>query len=72
MRGTIHFLAAADVRWMQELLAPRVVKRSASRRAELGVDAAVLAASAKVVTRALQGGKQLTRNALYDLLDDRR
>ncbi|HEU5098329.1 MAG TPA: winged helix DNA-binding domain-containing protein [Roseiflexaceae bacterium] len=69
MRGTIHFLAAADVRWMQELLAPRVVKRSASRRAELGVDAAVLAASAKVVTRALQGGKQLTRNALYDLLE---
>ena len=31
MRGTIHFVAAADVRWMLELLAPRVVQRSTSR-----------------------------------------
>src|SRR6476469_11203654 len=38
MRGTIHFVAAADVRWMLELLAPRVVRRTRSRRAELGLD----------------------------------
>src|SRR5215207_9096188 len=69
MRGTIHFVAAADVRWMLELLAPRVVKRSTSRRAELGLDETVIAASAKVITRALQGGKQLERNALYKLLE---
>src|SRR5690242_15717105 len=25
MRGTIHFLAPADVRWMLELLTPRVI-----------------------------------------------
>src|SRR5262249_29365815 len=24
MRGTLHFVAAADIRWMLELLAPRV------------------------------------------------
>ena len=48
MRGTIHFVAAADVRWMLELLAPRVVRRSASRRTQLGLDETIIAASAKV------------------------
>src|SRR5215211_1105946 len=38
MRGTIHFVAAADVRWMLELLAPRVVRRSKSRHTQLGLD----------------------------------
>jgi hypothetical protein len=69
MRGTIHFVAVADVRWILELLAPRMVKRSTSRRAELGLDEAVIAASAEVIVRALQGGKQLTRNAIYELLE---
>src|SRR3954447_26325092 len=69
MRGTIHFVAAADVRWMLELLAPRVVRRTRSRRAELGLDETVIAASADLLASALQGGKQLTRNAIYTLLE---
>jgi len=69
MRGTIHFVAAADVRWMLELLAPRVVQRTASRRAQLGLDEATIAASARVIAKALQGGKQLPRNAIYKLLE---
>src|SRR5215212_2471494 len=62
MRGTIHFVAAADVRWMLELLAPRVVRRSTSRRTGLGLDETVIAASAKVIAGALQGGRQLARS----------
>jgi hypothetical protein len=69
MRGTIHFVAAADVRWMLELLAPRVVQRSRGRRAQLGLDETIIAASAEVITKALQGGKQLPRNTLYHLLE---
>ncbi len=69
MRGTIHFVAAADVRWMQELLAPRVVRRTKSRHTQLGLDESIMSASAEVITRALQGGKQLPRNALYALLE---
>jgi hypothetical protein len=69
MRGTIHFVAAADVRWMLELLAPRVTQRTASRRTQLGIDEATIAASAEIITRALQGGKQLSRPALYELLE---
>jgi hypothetical protein len=69
MRGTIHFVAAADVRWMLDLLAPRVVKRSTARRTQLGLDETVITASAKVIAGALRGGKQLPRNTIYQLLE---
>lgn len=69
MRGTIHFVAPADVRWMLELLAPRVTRRSAARRRELGIDAPTLAASADLLAAALAGGQQLTRGALYEHLN---
>ncbi|MBC8074533.1 MAG: AlkZ family DNA glycosylase [Chloroflexales bacterium] len=69
MRGTIHFVAPADVRWMLELLAPRVVQRSQGRLRQLGLDATTLAASATVIAKALEGGKQLTRPALYGVLE---
>lgn len=69
MRGTIHFVAAADVRWMLELLAPRVVQRTAARRRDFEVDETVMAASARAVTAALKGGKHLPRNTLYEVLE---
>ena len=31
MRGTLHLVAADDVRWLLELLAPRVIARDAAR-----------------------------------------
>jgi hypothetical protein len=68
MRGTIHLVAAADVRWMLELLAPRVVQRTASRRAQLEIDEPTVAASAALLSQALAGGRQLARGAIYELL----
>src|SRR5436853_3396306 len=70
MRRTLHFVAAEDVRWMLELLTPRVVAASA-RRAEqlLGLDEATIARSKKLLEKVLQGGKQLTRSAMYEVLD---
>ena len=69
MRGTLHLVAAADVRWMLALGAPRVVQRAQRRYAQLGLDAAVLAASATVISDALQGSPPLARAALYDHLE---
>lgn len=69
MRGTIHFVPPADVRWMLELLAPRVVERTQPRLRQLGVDAATIAASAGVLTHALTGGRQLTRPAIFAALE---
>ncbi len=70
MRGTLHFVAAEDVRWMLALLTPRVVAASAARlRREFGLDARVLGRCADAATRALEGGRCLTRAGLYGTLD---
>jgi hypothetical protein len=70
MRGTLHFVAAKDVRWMLELLTPRVLARSAGRLRQLELDDATLSTCEKVLVRALGGGKQLTRAATYRVLED--
>jgi hypothetical protein len=70
MRGTLHFVAAADIRWMLELLTPRVTAniRQYLRR-EFDLDEGAFARSKDLFARALQGGKQLTRDAMYDVLE---
>jgi hypothetical protein len=68
MRGTLHFVAAADVRWMLELLTPRVMKGSAGRMRQLEIDDTVLSRSRKAFVKALRDGPPLTRDAMYDVL----
>ena len=71
MRGTLHFVAAADARWMLELLTPRVVASNAKcLLRQFDLDEAVFARSKDLFERALQGGKQLTRNAMYKVLEE--
>lgn len=62
MRGTLHFVPAADVRWMLRLLTPRVIARSSGRYRELGLDAAAFARSGRLLARALQGRRALIRH----------
>src|SRR5262245_43649708 len=70
MRGTLHFVAAADVQWMLELLTPRIVANNAQRLLrQFVLDEAVFARSKYLVTRALHGGKQMTRTAMYEALE---
>jgi hypothetical protein len=70
MRGTLHFVAAEDFRWMVGLLAQRVLKRHAGRlERDFSVDARTLVRARVVVERALGGGKALTRPELYAILD---
>jgi len=73
MRGTLHFVAAADARWMTQLLAPRVLARNAARiKREVDVDAPLIARCRGVVTRALAGGRRLERAALYQALESKK
>jgi hypothetical protein len=65
MRGTLHFVAATDARWMTELLAPRAAASAEGRLHGLGIDAKVLARAARVLGRALEGGCRLTRPEAY-------
>jgi len=68
MRRTLHFVPAEDVRWMLALTATRAEAKSAARRRRLELDDRTLALSKDVLLRALSGGKQLTRQAIYGLL----
>jgi hypothetical protein len=69
MRGTLHFVAAADARWMLELLTPRVVAGAARRRLQLELDEAVFTRCRTILINALQRNRQLTREALIAELD---
>jgi hypothetical protein len=69
MRGTLHFVAAADARWMIELLAPRSIAGSTRRSQQLELDDAVFARSRELFTRALEGDRQLTRDAMMAVLE---
>jgi hypothetical protein len=68
MRGTLHFVAAEDLRWMLHLLTPRVIKRAAGLYRQAGLDSKVFTKSKKVISAALSGGHQLARNEIYAIL----
>lgn len=68
MRGTLHYVAAPDVRWMLRLLTPRVVARSAGRYRELELDEAVFTRSRRSLEKALRGGRVLTRPETYAVI----
>jgi hypothetical protein len=69
MRGTLHLVAAADVRWMLALLSPRVVAAAAKRHRDLGLDEATFARGSELWASALEGGGQLTREEMYEVLE---
>jgi hypothetical protein len=69
MRGTLHFVAPADVRWMLELLTPRVLAGRKARYRQLDLDQKDFDRSRDLLVRALEGGRQLTRKALFEILD---
>ncbi|NLT30563.1 MAG: winged helix DNA-binding domain-containing protein [Propionibacterium sp.] len=48
MRGTLHLTRGADIGWMCSLTAPRMFAQAAKRRAELGIDEAMLNHAARV------------------------
>lgn len=68
MRPTWHFVAPADIRWLLALTGPRVLAISAFYFRANGLDAAVFKRAHAVMTRALQGGKYLTRTELAQAL----
>lgn len=69
MRGTLHFVAPEDVRWMLALLTPRVAAAAATRHRQLELDDTVFRRSHTLLEKALHGGGLLTRDAAYELLE---
>ncbi len=69
MRGTLHLVTAADLRWIQELVAPRMLASLARRHQELELDEATFARSNDLLLKALEGGQTLDRAQLLDMLE---
>ena len=70
MRGTIHFVAATDVRWMLELCAPRKLAADGLRLKQLELDFPILGRCKHLFQTALGGGQCLTRSAMLELLEN--
>jgi len=68
LRPTWHFVAAADIKWMLSLSAPRVHAANAYWYRHLEVDDAVARRSRTAITTALSEGKHLTRAELGQAL----
>jgi hypothetical protein len=70
MRGTLHFVAAEDVRWLVALTAPRTNAVRLSRYRELELDEQTLARSTDILAKALEKGEQRTRKQLFAVLQE--
>jgi hypothetical protein len=69
LRGTLHLAPPADVRWMLALAGPRIIARSSTMHHNLGLDAATVARSEKVLIQELQGGRHRTRHEVIAALE---
>ncbi|MDH2916079.1 MAG: crosslink repair DNA glycosylase YcaQ family protein, partial [Gallionella sp.] len=69
MRGTLHVVAAPDVRWMLSLTSPKNLTGSQRRRDALALDDKTLTHCHQVFTQTLQGGKQKSRDEMYAALE---
>ena len=69
LRPTWHFVLPSDIRWMLELTGPRVAAAMAPANKRLELDRDVHRRSNAVITKALVGGKCLTRAELRTHLE---
>jgi hypothetical protein len=56
LRGTLHLVAAADVRWLLDVVRPGLVAANRTRRRELGLDDADTARGVELLRRHLADG----------------
>ncbi|MDB6129744.1 MAG: hypothetical protein JWM04_851 [Verrucomicrobiales bacterium] len=69
MRGTLHFVASSDVRWMLELLTPRIIAGSRKRWEALELDNAIFKRCETLFVQELQGDRQVSRDDLLAVLE---
>lgn len=70
LRPTWHYVTPTDIRWLLQLTSPHVHRLNGPYYRKYGLTGAVLARCHTVLGRALEGGKQLMREELADLLAD--
>lgn len=58
MRGTLHFVAAADLPWLLPVFGPQFIRLTARRYAQLGLDEAACARACALLRQVLADGPQ--------------
>lgn len=66
MRGTLHLVAAEDLRWMLALLGPLFGRVHRARHAELGLDDGLKDRGVRAIRRLLQNAGPLTRGEIVE------
>jgi len=69
LRGTLHLVAAEDVRWILDLVGRKVVAGSAGRLRQLGIGDLELEASRHALEKGFSDGGGLTRSDAFLLLE---
>ena len=67
LRPTWHFVSPTDIKWILKLSAPRVHAQNAFMYRQTGTDSKLFNKTTAIIIKALEGGKQLTRNAINEL-----
>ena len=68
MRGTLHFVPARELGWMQALTTPRLLAKTRTVNERLGLDTCVLERARETARGALTGQKQLGRAEFMTVL----
>jgi len=71
MRGTLHVVAAEDVRWLLHLLGPVFARAGSTRHAQLGLDESLKSRGVAAIRMILNDAGPLTRYELVDRLRKR-
>jgi hypothetical protein len=69
MRGTIHYTAPEDLRWMLDLLSERAIAKSIPYQRNVGLTKKDFVKSRKILERELKGKRIVDRNELYEILE---
>jgi hypothetical protein len=70
LRGTLHLVAAEDVRWILSTFAPRIIAMHANRlKRESEIDEKLITRCKKIIEVALVNHKLLTRDEVYHALE---
>ncbi|HZY79359.1 MAG TPA: winged helix DNA-binding domain-containing protein [Cyclobacteriaceae bacterium] len=69
MRGTLHFVAPEDIRWIIDLVDSRVATKILPHQREVGLSKKDFVKSRSIIEKEMAGGKVLERQELYDILE---
>jgi hypothetical protein len=70
MRGTLHFVAPEDLRWILQLTVPRMLASVATRQRQLDLDQETLDRAANIARSELAGGGAISRIEFMTLLEN--